>query len=718
MDENLVSASNKEFLEEVSPSRLQHCISELFRMMFARKEDDVALYKAFIKTKASSKNFKIKMFDPADELVDRTIADLKDREKDRQNLENDYLDELRIYDLSVIPDFWKKYAKKMLLLLMEKEEEKVIEPSRSKFDKSLVKTKVPSCFHLNYVMSQANTDCDTFPLCEEQDEDGDIPLKFMFLNNDTISQIIQNYANHKYNYHLLLSTCIQKSRVKLADQINLFSADLNNLMRKGPIGKNKKIIFKWLQSSYKENIEAYGEESGEKPQASSSITDAEKCYKLMMLQNTKISKILKDSRSTYEDRKNGIIRVPTPVPVSKPSKNSKKKKGKKKINTGIDFVMVVKGSDKKVEEIRVRDSNMKNKNEAHTPKIKDETKVSTYEDKENSPDYETKIAKYMKGLEKAYLQERNGKDLKKVKIKASARIIQKAWRFFRIRRDILKNQNFADYDQLDTSVVNKIILIQRGFRNTACRRKEAKERTEKLKTVYFGRKIFNRLKFLRKRKLSINQYTPDQSSSLLRKYSSYLPQILVLQKFITKTLKSRCLLKKLVLTYSNAKISSQTPCQNRALTATKNIETELIRRIMFLDIEISMMDKYLASAEEADAKLLQQLEGSGAMKSHGDNQLEKYLQTQPKYSGWEQVEDDNGSTVWINHKLRKKAKKHPGMKELVGELKKEILQDKDTQYMIVSERRDKFAQIKAHLLNHRHPHLRSLRLALLQDQNS
>jgi hypothetical protein len=39
MADQLVSENNKEFLEDFSPSRLQHLISELFRLMLNRRDD-------------------------------------------------------------------------------------------------------------------------------------------------------------------------------------------------------------------------------------------------------------------------------------------------------------------------------------------------------------------------------------------------------------------------------------------------------------------------------------------------------------------------------------------------------------------------------------------------------------------------------------------------------------------------------------------------------
>ena len=74
MEENLVSENNKEFLDDVSPLRLQHCISELFLSMFSRNEDKTSLCKNLEKKiKAYSKNATIKIFDPQEIQADKTV---------------------------------------------------------------------------------------------------------------------------------------------------------------------------------------------------------------------------------------------------------------------------------------------------------------------------------------------------------------------------------------------------------------------------------------------------------------------------------------------------------------------------------------------------------------------------------------------------------------------------------------------------------------------
>ena len=155
-DQPIVSEANKEFLDEVSPSRLQHCISELFRSMLARK-DDMALKTSLAKKlKNYAKNRQITLANSNDDLEDKMLQDLKDREKERKVVEDDYLDELKIYDLTVVQEYWRKFTKKMLGLLVSNSSKAKYEKSDG-FDPTLVDSRAPTCFHLNYVMNYSNT---------------------------------------------------------------------------------------------------------------------------------------------------------------------------------------------------------------------------------------------------------------------------------------------------------------------------------------------------------------------------------------------------------------------------------------------------------------------------------------------------------------------------------------------------------------------------------
>lgn len=103
----LVSESNKEFLEDVSPSKLQQLVSELFRTMLSRKEDMSMRNKFSKKIESYLKRQTIALVKSDGELEDKVLEDVTDREKDRIKVEDDILDELKIYDLRVISDYWK-----------------------------------------------------------------------------------------------------------------------------------------------------------------------------------------------------------------------------------------------------------------------------------------------------------------------------------------------------------------------------------------------------------------------------------------------------------------------------------------------------------------------------------------------------------------------------------------------------------------------------------
>ena len=126
--------------------------------MLNRKDDEASLYGSLEKKiKAYSKNSTIKLLNPEEDPTDKVLQDLKDKERDRQSQEDDFLDELRIYDLSVIPDFWNKYTRKMLNLLIDNEESKDAKSTTENFDPTFINIKTLPCFHVNYIMGNSNT---------------------------------------------------------------------------------------------------------------------------------------------------------------------------------------------------------------------------------------------------------------------------------------------------------------------------------------------------------------------------------------------------------------------------------------------------------------------------------------------------------------------------------------------------------------------------------
>ena len=107
MAEQIVSESNKEFLEDVSPSKLQQLVSEIFSSILSRNNEVTIKNSIAKKFKSYSKKWSIILPESEEELDDKILNDIIDRDKERVKKENDFLDELKIYDLRVIVDYWK-----------------------------------------------------------------------------------------------------------------------------------------------------------------------------------------------------------------------------------------------------------------------------------------------------------------------------------------------------------------------------------------------------------------------------------------------------------------------------------------------------------------------------------------------------------------------------------------------------------------------------------
>ena len=107
MAEQIVSENNREFLEDVSPSKLQQLVSEIFSSILSRNNETVVRNSIAKKFKSYSKHWSIVLPESEEELEDKILIDMIDREKERTKKENDFLDELKIYDLRVISDYWK-----------------------------------------------------------------------------------------------------------------------------------------------------------------------------------------------------------------------------------------------------------------------------------------------------------------------------------------------------------------------------------------------------------------------------------------------------------------------------------------------------------------------------------------------------------------------------------------------------------------------------------
>jgi hypothetical protein len=373
---------------------------------------------------------------------------------------------------------------------------------------------------------------------------------------------------------------------------------------------------------------------------------------MMILHNFKVAKIISGHRQLHEDKQNGIIRIPVAVVP----KTGKKKKGKKlKKAAPVDVTIKFKNEDGTVEEIVVKNSVKKKKK----PKKKSKTATgdedpSELEDRKESTDEETsdnmnelsdKLSedqqnsledKYMQVLESDYQKERIGKDFKKVKIKASIRLIQKTWRNHYKRNKLMK-----------------IIRIQNWYRNIVQIKKNKDKVRELLKKKYYGFKIFNRLRFLLKVKRSHKMLSDENKVMLINTFSTKLVQVFKMQGFVRSIIaKTKLRILRSLKTTNNKQYKNKILEHKKLFAATKPTDSELIRRIGYSKIEIAAMDKYLSIEWDDFDKNWEEYE----------KKLEKYLKHEKQYEDWHETKDELGTQYWINNKTLKKSKKHPGIK--------------------------------------------------------
>lgn len=166
----------------------------------------------------------------------------------------------------------------------------------------------------------------------------------------------------------------------------------------------------------------------------------------------------------------------------------------------------------------------------------------------------------MQLLENSYVKERNVKDLKKVKIKASIRIIQRAWR---------------RYYQI--SKIKKIVTIQLWFKNILEGRIQAQKTSELIKDRYFARIIQHRLKDLLKLKRSRRMNDSVKSRIASNNYGSSVRHIIKLQGFVRMIISKQRFRK---MKYIRDQTFKRLFKRFREMsTATRSIDSELIRRI-------------------------------------------------------------------------------------------------------------------------------------------
>ena len=443
-------------------------------------------------------------------------------------------------------------------------------------------------------------------------------MNFWFLNESTIDEIIQNYSISKSGYYQLLVKWVEESRSKLESLIDLYSSDLDVktfYSEKGLKERKQRIKFQCLASKNKENMsESVPVLEKKNKGIFENMTDFDKCLQILIVHNSKVQKILDKVAQAYQDRQNGVVRPPSPV-STKPKAKKVVKKGKK--GAAVDITIKFKTEDGHVEEIVVKDKPKKKKGKLKkksvgTNKSKGSSfKTSTDDENQTVPELDpqpektiedlSKIwqlsinrygmfdvstigeelgidaqienlaeipnpgfqdieEKYMQLLESSYKKERNVKDLKKVKIKASIRIIQRAWRrYYKI------------------SKLRKIVTIQLWYRNILAKRIENQKLGEVLKDKYFARVIQHRLKDLYKLKRSRRMSDSVKSRISSNCYDGFVRHIIKLQGFVKIIISKQKLRKKIYFRDQHFRFMFKKLRQ--LCIATRSIDSELVRRI-------------------------------------------------------------------------------------------------------------------------------------------
>lgn len=300
--------------------------------------------------------------------------------------------------------------------------------------------------------------------------------------------------------------------------------------------------------------------------------------------------------------------------------------------------------------------------------------------------------KYMQVLENTYQEEQSVKQLKKINIKASIRIIQKAWRryFQRMR-------------------VAKALTIQQTYKNYKKNQRQKAELKEKLMDKFFVPRLQHRLKYQMKLKHSRKELSEDIKTELLKTHQNHLPQLIKIQSLVRLQL-ACCRTRKLRMMQpckkrhlDRSKIKSQ-----RGLYAcTSAIDSELVRRIGYAKLEIASIDKYLSANHTNFDQNWDAYE----------QKLEHYCKHEKEFEDWHETTDEMGTKYWVNHKTLKKSKKHPGImsfKVNKRKLKEEAEEEQKLQISVVEHMRKRFLHIIAALLKQRNQDLAQKRTEYLQ----
>ena len=181
-------------------------------------------------------------------------------------------------------------------------------------------------------------------------------MNVCFLTDETIDGIVDTYMINKRTYVQFFENCVDASRELMSNQISIYSADQNIktfYSEKGLKDRKHRVKFKCLANKNKENNKdaaVYGggdsksDVQNDNKGFFAGITDAERCFHILTLHNTKVSKILDRALKSHEDRQYGIISNRSQPKVEGGKKKKKPAKSKIKVQP-IDVTIKFKGDD-------------------------------------------------------------------------------------------------------------------------------------------------------------------------------------------------------------------------------------------------------------------------------------------------------------------------------------------------------------------------------------
>lgn len=294
--------------------------------------------------------------------------------------------------------------------------------------------------------------------------------------------------------------------------------------------------------------------------------------------------------------------------------------------------------------------------------------------------------KYMQVLESGYQKDKIVKISQKVKIKASARIIQRSWRSYYTRNKLMK-----------------VIRIQSWYRNLSKNKTNRDNIRQLIKNNYYAKKICNRLRLLLKIKRSKKKLSDEVKVSLLETFESKLSQVVKLQGFVRGIIaKTRVRVLKSIKIVRDKSVKLRANEHKKLFLMSKPIDSELVRRISYSKIEIAAMDKYLSIEWDDFDKNWEDYE----------RKLEQYLKHEKQFEDWHETKDEQGTKYWINNKTLKKSKNHPGIKSFKinkQKFRNDAEEEQKIQCAIVEHRRKRFVLMIAALSTQRGHDLKEFR---------